>query len=180
LDLFARVGWELNDSGEYSVTSIETLLAVIGAGGGVTFAALQLYEKICRPRIEEGPSVLTRHLNSEASMTLSRIQLPMDPRMLQQELNMLTDLNSKWRRSDTLLRWRRYQVGILVLLAIFAVPAYLWPDYPLFNVPVSSWAVVVLLLLVGVNGVFLWYCIELDRFIDKLKTEDPSKKPFIA
>jgi len=45
-------------------------------------------------------------------------------------------------------------------VAIFAVSAYVQPDYLLANVPLSTWSVIALMILVAANGVFLWFCIR--------------------
>lgn len=115
---------------------------------------------------------MTHYLAVESAKTIGNIKLPMETSTLQSAVNALIHYNDLWRRPESLLAWRRYQVGLLVLLAISTVSAYVMPDYLLGNVPLSTWSVVTLAILVLDDGVFLWICMELDRFIHKLNQEN--------
>jgi len=145
----------------------------------VTSLVLGYYEKVYRPKIESNAPLLERHVASEATKTRNLIQLPMEPRSLRKLADTLLNLNAIARRSDDLLRWRRYQLSFLVLLAILAVGTFVDPSYPILNIPISWLAALTLLGLVVVNLTILGHCMSLDRLIHKLQSEDPSRKPTI-
>jgi hypothetical protein len=155
-------------------------LEFLTVGGTVTFGALGLYEKQYRPKIEQGRYILADYVKTQATDMLASIKLPMTPETLQLRVNRLIELNSLSRRPEDLLSWRRYLIGIFVVLAFFALIDSFMPDYVFGNLPVGVWTFVVLVLLVVINGVFLWICTTIDRLIAKVDHEQKPKHALVA
>jgi hypothetical protein len=89
--------------------------------GTVTFGALGLYERQYRPKIERGRYLLTDYVNLQTQEIVTSIKLPMEPSSLQLKLNQLVSMNGLVRRPESLLAWRRYQIGMFVLLGLLAL-----------------------------------------------------------
>ena len=160
------------------ISSIEILVGLLTPAVAITLGVLTLYETTYRRRFEENAALLTGYLDSEADKIKSGIKLPMKPESLQQALNRLATLNTKSRRPDDFLNWRLYQLGILMLLAVFAVCASLDPSFVLANVPIFWWALVILLLLFCMNCAFLYFCLQIDRLIhDESQRQKKLAKP---
>ncbi len=151
------------------------LVAFLGFGSVFTVGTLTLYETFYRPRFDRNAHLLVSHFTPEATKIIATIKFPIEPGALSDAFDKLNQMNGKCRRPNDLLHWRQYQLGLLMLLVVVSVVAFILPDSVFLNTSLSYWATIVLAITGCANGAFLLLCIRLDNRLNEISGDYQAK-----